>query len=81
MPKMSGLELVGNIRRVNPRIKVVYVSGFLGLQRLKQQLEGEILRYGYCALSKPFKISSMLELVREYMKEEQNERRRVNVFA
>jgi CheY-like chemotaxis protein len=81
MPKMSGLELVGNIRRVNPRIKVVYISGFLGFQRLKQQLDGEILRYGYCALSKPFKISSMLELVREYMKDEQNEPRRVNVFA
>jgi CheY-like chemotaxis protein len=81
MPKMSGLELVGNIRRVNPRIKVVYISGFLGFQRLKQQLDGEILRYGYCALSKPFKISSMLELVREYMKDDHNEPRRVNVFA
>jgi CheY-like chemotaxis protein len=81
MPKMNGLELVGNIRRINPRIKVVYISGFLGIQRLRQQLEGEVLRYGYCALSKPFKISSMLNLVREYMTDSPNEHRRVNIFA
>jgi CheY-like chemotaxis protein len=81
MPKMNGLELVGNIRRINPRIKVVYISGFLGIQRLRQQLEGEVLRYGYCALSKPFKISSMLNLVREYMTDSSNEHRRVNIFA
>ncbi len=67
MPKMSGLDLVRKIREINPRIKVVFVSGFFGIEKVKRDLDKEILRYGYCTLSKPFKISEMLELVRNYL--------------
>jgi two-component system response regulator (stage 0 sporulation protein F) len=81
MPKMSGLELVGKIRRLNPQIKVVYISGFLGIKALKRELDEEILRYGYCTLSKPFKISSMLDLVRDYIKYDLNEASSINVYA
>jgi len=70
MPKMSGLELVAKIREVNPHIKVVYISGFFGIKRLKGELDEEMLRYGYPGLSKPFKISKMLELVKDYFDEE-----------
>jgi len=68
MPKMSGLELVRKIREINPKIKVIYISGFFGIKSLKRDLDEEILRYGYPTLSKPFKPSSMLELVREYLR-------------
>jgi len=70
MPKMSGLELVAKIRQVNPRIKVIYISGFFGIRRLKRELEEEMLKYGYPGLSKPFKISKMLELVKDYLEED-----------
>jgi CheY-like chemotaxis protein len=68
MPKMSGLELVRKIREINPKIKVIYISGFFGIKGLKRDLDEEILRYGYPTLSKPFKPSAMLELVREYIR-------------
>jgi CheY-like chemotaxis protein len=67
MPKMSGLELVKKIRQDNHKIKVIYISGFFGLRNVKRELNEEVLTYGYPCLSKPFKISAMLELVDKYL--------------
>jgi len=67
MPNMNGLELVRKIREVNPKIKVIYISGFFGIDRMKRELDEDILRYGYPTLSKPFKISEMLDLVKSYL--------------
>ncbi len=67
MPKMNGLELVRKIREVNPQIKVIYISGFFGINRLKRELDEDILKYGYPTLSKPFKTSEMLDLVKNYL--------------
>lgn len=67
MPRMNGLDLVKKIREVNPQIKVVYISGFFGIDRLKRELDEDILRYGYRTLSKPFKTSEMLNLVKNYL--------------
>ena len=65
MPNMSGLELVRKIRETEPDIKVIYVSGFFGIKRLKDQLDEDISVYGYPTLAKPFKTSEMLGLVRK----------------
>ncbi len=67
MPIMSGIELVKKIRRDNPKIKVIYISGFFGLKNVKHDLNEDILKYGYPCLAKPFKISAMLELVESYL--------------
>ncbi|MDA8124295.1 MAG: response regulator [Deltaproteobacteria bacterium] len=67
MPKMTGIELVKKIRQDHPKIKVIYISGFFGLRNMKRDLNEDVLKYGYPCLSKPFKISAMLELVDEYL--------------
>jgi DNA-binding NtrC family response regulator len=67
MPKMNGVELVRKIRETQPDIKVIYISGFFGIKSLKKELDEEILRYGYPTLAKPFKTSTMLELVNSYL--------------
>lgn len=67
MPNMSGIELVKKIRKENPKIKVIYISGFFGLRDVKRDLNEDVLKYGYPCLSKPFKISAMLELVDKYL--------------
>lgn len=69
MPQMNGLELVEKIRKINPQIKVIYISGFFGIKRLKQQLDEDVQKYGYPTLSKPFKVSMMLDLVKDYLEE------------
>jgi CheY-like chemotaxis protein len=72
MPKMSGLELVRKIRQNNPKIKVIYTSGFLGLKNIKKALNEEVREYGYPCLPKPFKISALLELVNTYFNDQNN---------
>ena len=67
MPKISGIELSKKIRILNPKIKVIYVSGYFGLKNIKRELEEEIQKYSYPFLSKPFQISLMLKLVKEYL--------------
>ena len=81
MPKMSGLEFVRKVRNIDPRVKVIFVSGFFGIEPLKQELDAEILRYGYGTLSKPFKISEMLDLVGNYLQGFANQPRGVNLYA
>ncbi|MEN6624322.1 MAG: response regulator [Smithella sp.] len=70
MPKMSGIKLVRKIRNKNPYIKVIYISGFFGLRNIRQDLNKDITKYNYPFLSKPFRISTMLELVHGYLYEE-----------
>ena len=70
MPKLNGLELVSKIRETNRDIKVIYISGFFGIKSLKRDLDLDMSKYGYRSLSKPFKISTMLELVENYLSED-----------
>jgi CheY-like chemotaxis protein len=69
MPKMTGIELVEKIRELDSKIKVIYTSGFFGINRVKRDLAEEILRYGYRTLPKPFKVSVMLEMVHQYLED------------
>ena len=81
MPRMSGLELVEKIRKTNPRIKVIYVSGFFGITPFKGRFEEEVARYGYHTLAKPFKASEMLTLIRSYLDEDLGEILSVDTLA
>jgi CheY-like chemotaxis protein len=69
MPKMNGLELVRKIRQVKPNIKVIFTSGFFGIDELRDELNQEIIKYNYPTISKPFKLSAMLKIVDSYMTE------------
>ncbi len=67
MPDISGIELARKIRIRQPKIKIIYISGFFGLRNVKQDLHEEVTRYGYPCLAKPFKMSALLELVDSYL--------------
>jgi two-component system response regulator (stage 0 sporulation protein F) len=67
MPEMDGLELASKIREVDPQIKVIYMSGFFGIKNLKERIREDVEKYGYLTFSKPFKLSNMLEIVKEYL--------------
>jgi two-component system response regulator (stage 0 sporulation protein F) len=67
MPEMDGLELVRKVRKTHPDIKVIYMSGFFGIKRLKERLTEDVEKYNYPTLAKPFKISVMLDLVKKYL--------------
>lgn len=67
MPDIGGLELVRKIREKDFQVKVIYMSGFFGLEGVKRDLELEINEFGYPTLAKPFKISALLTAVEEYL--------------
>jgi DNA-binding NtrC family response regulator len=67
MPNVNGVELVRRIRNDDSAIKIIYMSGFFGVKRLKKELDDEVAQYQYPTLSKPFKVSHLLEIVREYL--------------
>lgn len=67
MPGMSGLEMVRKIRTTVFSLKVIYMSGFFGIEGLKRDLEKETQAYGYPTLAKPFKISALLTTIEDYL--------------
>lgn len=81
MPWMSGLELVGKIRKIDSKIKVIYMSGFFDITPLKGRFNDEVIRYGYHTLAKPFTVSKMLILIKNYLNEDRGEFSGVDTLA
>jgi len=81
MPWMSGLELVGKIRKMDSKIKVIYMSGFFDITPLKGRFNDEVIRYGYHTLAKPFTVSKMLILIKNYLNEDRGEFSGVDALA
>ena len=81
MPWMNGLELVGKIRKMDSKIKVIYMSGFFDITPLKGRFNDEVIRYGYHTLAKPFTVSKMLILIKNYLNEDRGEFSGVDTLA
>uniref|UniRef100_A0A7C4RGN8 Response regulator n=1 Tax=Desulfatirhabdium butyrativorans TaxID=340467 RepID=A0A7C4RGN8_9BACT len=63
MPVMNGIDMVRRMRGHQPDVRVIYFSGFLGMESVCQGISEEINRQSCMVLSKPFKISELLEAV------------------
>jgi DNA-binding response OmpR family regulator len=61
MPGETGLELVGQIRLLNPRVRAIYMSGNLG--SFRSPLEEEQKTYPVSLLAKPFSRVQLLSTV------------------
>jgi CheY-like chemotaxis protein len=81
MPWMSGLELVGKIRKMDSKIKVIYMSGFFDITPLKGRFNDEVIKYGYHTLAKPFTVSKMLILIKNYLNKDRGEFSGVDALA
>jgi DNA-binding NtrC family response regulator len=59
MPKMSGIELMGALKKYDPKIEVILITGFSGFES-----EEECIRLGaFAQLNKPFDINELAETV------------------
>ncbi|MGD8561663.1 MAG: response regulator [Desulfarculaceae bacterium] len=65
MPIMDGVEMVRQLRRREPGLKALFISGFFGTRSVRRELMDEIEHFGYPMLSKPFKPSQLFNLVRQ----------------
>ena len=64
MPRENGLELMHKIRRQNPGVKTIYMSG--DLRPYSALLEKEASLYPVSILSKPFSKEDLLTLLEEF---------------
>lgn len=58
MPEMSGLEVLKQVKKIDPEIPVIFVSGFLDTKTLIDSINCGV----YGAIEKPFKESNIITL-------------------
>ena len=63
MPRMSGLEVLERIRKVDPKVKVVLSSGY----RAEEAHDPEHLSVASAFLSKPYRLEGLSRTVREVL--------------
>ena len=61
MPEKNGLELIKEIRRLNPGVRTIYMSGDLG--QYGSPLEEEKKKYHAGVLEKPFSKNELINLL------------------
>lgn len=64
MPKANGMELMRNIRKQDPGVKTIYMSG--DMQPFSLLLNEEKTRYPVSLLPKPFSKGDLLNLLAEF---------------
>ena len=65
MPGMSGLELAGKLKGLNPKIKVIISSGYIDDKAGIDKVQGS----GYHYLSKPYGIDRLFSTLSEVLNE------------
>jgi DNA-binding NtrC family response regulator len=65
MPKMSGSDVLGELKRVSPRSKVIMITAFATIENAVDAIKRGATDY----LSKPFKIDDILMRVRRVLEE------------
>jgi len=63
MPKKSGRELAEDLRRIFPRLKVLFISGYTG----DFVVRNSILESGAAFVQKPFSMQSLAKKIREVL--------------
>ncbi|MGE5809350.1 MAG: sigma-54-dependent transcriptional regulator, partial [Nitrospirota bacterium] len=65
MPKMSGSDVLGELKRVSPRSKVIMITAFATIENAVDAVKRGASDY----LTKPFKIDDILMRVRRVLEE------------
>ena len=59
MPKMDGVTLADRLCALEPRIKVIFTSGYSTKERIEKNLQNEEIHF----IEKPYKMSALLEKI------------------
>jgi DNA-binding response OmpR family regulator len=69
MPKRDGFELVAELRRKDPKARVMYLSGSLRERSQSNQLKRELSEHPeYQVLAKPFRLDDILKSIETVLK-------------
>jgi len=76
LPKLGGIDVYAILKEINPKIKIIFASGFISLET-----RSELLKEGAKGfIMKPYSINEVLQMVREVLddKGENNEKHDFN---
>lgn len=73
MQGIDGIELVQRLRRVTPKIKVIYICGLLGAGNLRKRIDQDIRTFHYQLLEKPLKPSTLFATIEEQLQIQEGE--------
>ncbi len=71
MPKMSGMELLAEVKRVKPEVKVIIITAFATIDSAVEAIKKGASDY----IEKPFKINEVQNTIRRVLEETKFERR------
>lgn len=65
MPKKSGIDALGEIKRLRPRVKVIMITAFASPENAVEAVKKGVSDY----ISKPFKVDALLLMIRRLLEE------------
>lgn len=65
MPGMTGMDTIREIKRVNPKMRVIMITAFATVENAVDAIKGGVSDY----MSKPFKIEQLLAAIRRVFEE------------
>jgi CheY-like chemotaxis protein len=71
LPKLGGIDVYAMLKEINPKIKIIFASGFISLET-----RSELLKEGAKGfIMKPYSVNEVLQMLREVLNEkgEKNE--------
>jgi len=70
MPEMDGIEMMKEIRKIQPDIKVIYTTAWFQRDDIAKRLNDELRRHpDYRLMKKPFKIENVWKMTEQYLAE------------
>ena len=70
MPIMTGLELAKNVRKINPSLKIIFISGYQSFEYAKQAISINVISY----LLKPVVKNELIDVLQEVINQIDQER-------
>ena len=71
MPEMDGIKMVKELRKLEPEVKVIFVTGWFQDDDISRRLNIELRECPqYRLIQKPFKIETVWRMTQEYLAED-----------
>ncbi len=70
MPEMDGIDMVKEIRKTDPDIKVIYITAWFQREDIARRMNEELRKHPhYRLMKKPFKIENVWKMTERYLAE------------
>jgi PAS domain S-box-containing protein len=76
MPGMGGFKCLGELHSIDPDVKVIVATGFLGNDRIRETLKTRASGF----ITKPYRFTEMLEKIKDTMKDNRQKQAKIRII-